>query len=177
MIKNFNKNFEDFIIDIQISSVTLKINHVLRFKYFIEWYVDRFVFNRSRRDFDVCVTLTYLTYIDTMAFIYKILMIFFKDKHKNFSLKFEGMLMHTVNVYIKTHEIDSSNENRFLNTTCKSTRMSHLSIKRQHVVFWIKLHNGEMYDFNLTSDTIYFRDVYFKIRLRSNNSLNINQCD
>ena len=174
MIKSFSKNFENFIIDIQISLVTLKINYILRIKYFIEWCVNWFVFDRSWRNFDVCVTLTYLICIDAMTFIYKILIILFKDKHKNFNLKFEEMLMHIVNVYIKIHEIDSSSANRFSNTTCKSTRMNHLLIKRQHVIFWIKLHNDKTYDFDLTSNTIYFRNAYLKIRLRSNNSFNIN---
>ena len=177
MIKNFSRDFENFIIDIQVSFVTLKISHVLRVKYFIEWCVDWFVFDRSRRDFDVYVTLTYLTCIDAMTFTYKILMALFKDKHKNFSLKLEEMLMHTVNVYIKIHEIDSSSANRLSSTACKSTRMSHLSIKRQHVIFWIKFHNDKTYDFDLTNDTIYFRNAYFKTRLRSDNSFNINQCD
>ena len=177
MIKNFSRDFEDFIINIRISSVTLKISHVLRAKYFIEWCVDQFVFDRSRRNFNVCVTLTYLTCIDAMTFTYKILMTLFKDKHRNFSLKLKEMLMHTVSVYIKTHEIDSSSANRFSSTTCKSTQMNHLSIKRQHVIFWVKLHNDETYDFDLTSDTIYLRNAYFKTRLRSDNSLNINQCD
>ena len=174
MIKNFNKNFEDFIIDIQISSVTLKINHVLRFKYFIEWCVNWFVFDRSRWNFDVCVTLTYLTCIDAMTFTYKILMIFFKDKHRNFSLKLKEMLMHIINVYIKIHEINLSSANRFLNTTYKSTRINHFSIKCQYVIFWVKFHSGETYNFDLTNNTIYFQNAYFKIRLCLNNSFNIN---